>query len=193
MLRRMAVLCTALGLVPMLQAEVNVELVKGQNPWEALAGLLSVAVTVTILIAVYSGLLILINALAPKFTARCAKSITSYTIRNFLVGLVILIAWVIAARLASGCEVVKNSIILWGAVTIWSVKMFGGAAMVGLIGAKTLALRGIKKQNDEVKNMVTGMTVVMLGIATIIPGVIAFLILSTIELGATVCVRLGMK
>ena len=162
------------------------------TPLGALLGLLGLAVLVTILIAFYSGLLILISAIAPKFTAKCAKSISSYTVRNFLVGLAILIAWVIAARLASSNEVAKNSIIAWGAVIIWSVKMFGGAAMVGLIGHKTLALKG-KKSKDGVKNIVTGMSVVMLGIATLIPGVIAFFILSTIELGATVCVRLGMK
>ncbi len=162
-------------------------------PWDKLACILAGAVFIALVIAVYAGLLVLLNAVAPKFTARCAKSISGHTLRNFIVGLVILIAWLTAAHLYKGCELAARSILFWGAGLIWSVKMFAAPAMCGLIGARALALRGGRKQTDAVKNVVTGLALITLASFTIIPGILVLLVLSCVELGATLCVALKMK
>ena len=161
-------------------------------PWDKVACMLAGIAFVIVAVAAYSGLLVLLKSVTPKFVERCAKSISGHTLRNFIVGLLILVAWLIVANLYEGNEKALGVMVMLLGL-LWTVKMFGGAAMIGMIGAKALALRGGKKQADGVKNIVAGLTVVVLTMLTIIPGLLVFLVLSCIELGATVCVALKMK
>jgi len=163
-----------------------------EDAWNLVALALAIAILLVLLIAVFSGLLSLLRAAAPKFSAKCAKSITGKTLRNFLVGLGILLVWLVIAHYYEGNEKAGGILVMiLGA--IWCVKMFGGAAMCELVGAKVLALRGGKKQTDGVKNIVAGLSVIMLAIGTIIPGLLILLVLSCIELGAVVCVAFKIK
>jgi hypothetical protein len=163
-----------------------------ENSWDLVALSLAIVILLALLIAVFSGLLILLRAAAPKFTAKCAKSITGKTLRNFLVGLGILLVWLVIAHMYEGNEKALGILVMILGV-FWCVKMFGGAAMCELVGTKVLALRAGKKQTDGMKTIVTGLSVIMLATATIIPGLLVLLVLSCIELGAVVCVSLKVK
>ncbi len=161
-------------------------------PWDRVACVIGGIIFIALLIVIYSGLLILLKAVAPKFTAKCAKSITGGTLRNFLVGLGIILAWLIAAHLYEGNEKAGGVLVMILGL-LWCVKMFSGAAMCELVGAKILSLRGDKKQTDGAKKIVTGLSAIILSICTIIPGLLVLLVLCCIELGATVCVVLKIK
>jgi len=173
------------------------------RPMKIVGGALGLA----FLIAIISGLLVLLRAVAPGYVGKLNKSISKHTVRNLVVGLVA------GGALAAGCYYVCGScggpgscamaggsscsplgmVLCAVGILLMIGVTFAGAALSEIVGAKVLALSGAKNAST-VKSIAVGVAVVTLAICAICPtnhvgpGSVVLVAVLAIELGAALSV-----
>ncbi len=159
--------------------------------------LLGFVLGLALMIALVSGLLVLVRAVSPAYVGKLGKSINKHTLRNLIVGLVVAVIWIAIAAKFCGEGPEKNEalgvvlVVIAGLVGIGVV--FAAAAMSEIVGGKVLALTGSKKVTP-VRSIVAGLAVITLAACVICPvnhvgpGTLVLVAVLAIEIGAVLSV-----
>ncbi len=163
------------------------------SPAQKIATPIGAALGIALLIALASGMLILLKAATPKYVDRCAKQITAHFTRSLIAGIVLVGIPVAVGLLACDSCGGKGKcdpsgfciglVVVLVVLALW--RLFAAAALSLVIGERALALKG-KKSTDGVKNIIVGTTILGLACAIPVAGWTALAVISVMEVGAAV-------